>query len=309
MTPVSICVGASSHLVRIVETMPTFTREEIIHLGDLARIALTDEEITRMQSELNVIAESINSVQEVATDDVVPTANPVPLEAYLRPDVPVKPLDQSEVLAAAPATEDGMFVARVGTGVGKWRELVDANKLTYPVYDYAGLVDEPSNGGGLPHMYVVNHRGKVVYSGRNHDECVAAVQAAIQAVGAMPTLCGGVSLQAFKSMEKQLVLGKPIKSQVKALQNAVKKGESKSATAVQQKQAEEAKEILAAIDESKTDIKDEIEEKKSTNPEEALKLVKAYIATFPAEGAAYKAELPELSAKAAEWKKAQKAAK
>lgn len=198
---------------------------------------------------------------------------------------------------------------RQGREVAKVKELVDANKLTYPVYDYAGLVDEPSNGGGLPHMYVVNHRGKVVYSGRNHDECVAAVQAAIQAVGAMPTLCGGVSLQAFKSMEKQLVLGKPIKSQVKALQNAVKKGESKSATAVQQKQAEEAKEILAAIDESKTDIKDEIEEKKSTNPEEALKLVKAYITTFPAEGAAYKPELPELSAKAAEWKKAQKGAK
>jgi thiol-disulfide isomerase/thioredoxin len=198
---------------------------------------------------------------------------------------------------------------RQGRAPEKVKELVDANKLTYPVYDYAGLVDEPSNGGGLPHMYVVNHRGKVVYSGRNHDECVAAVQAAIQAVGAMPTLCGGVSLQAFKSMEKQLVLGKPIKNQVKALQNAVKKGESKSATAVQQKQAEEAKEILAAIDESKTDIKDEIEEKKSTNPEEALKLVKAYITTFPAEGAAYKPELPELSAKAAEWKKAQKAAK
>lgn len=198
---------------------------------------------------------------------------------------------------------------RQGREVAKVKELVDANKLTYPVYDYAGLVDEPSNGGGLPHMYVVNHRGKVVYSGRSHDECVAAVQAAIQAVGAMPTLCGGVSLQAFKSMEKQLVLGKPIKNQVKALQNAVKKGESKSATAVQQKQAEEAKEILAAINESKTDIKDEIEEKKSTNPEEALKLVKAYITTFPAEGAAYKPELPELSAKAAEWKKAQKAAK
>ena len=198
---------------------------------------------------------------------------------------------------------------RQGREVAKVKELVDANKLTYPVYDYAGLVDEPSNGGGLPHMYVVNHRGKVVYSGRSHDECVAAVQAAIQAVGAMPTLCGGVSLQAFKSMEKQLVLGKPIKNQVKALQTAVKKGESKSATAVQQKQAEEAKEILAVIDESKTDIKDEIEEKKSTNPEEALKLVKAYITTFPAEGAAYKPELPELSAKAAEWKKAQKAAK
>lgn len=42
--------------------MPTFTKEEIVHLGDLARIALTDEEITRLQGDLNVIAESINKV-------------------------------------------------------------------------------------------------------------------------------------------------------------------------------------------------------------------------------------------------------
>lgn len=49
-----------------------------------------------MQSELNVIADAIDSVQEAATADVEPTANPVPLEAYLRPDVPVTPLPQSD---------------------------------------------------------------------------------------------------------------------------------------------------------------------------------------------------------------------
>ena len=86
--------------------MPTFTREEIEHLGDLARIALTDEEITRLQGELNVI-----KVQEVASDDVPPTANPVPLEAYLRPDVAETPLTQEEALAGGPKTEAGMFVA------------------------------------------------------------------------------------------------------------------------------------------------------------------------------------------------------
>lgn len=82
-----------------------------MHLGDLARIALTDAEIDRMRSELNVIAESINKVQEVATDDVPPTANPVPLEAYLRPDVPATPLTQDEALSGAPVKENGMFVA------------------------------------------------------------------------------------------------------------------------------------------------------------------------------------------------------
>ncbi|MFT8704560.1 Asp-tRNA(Asn)/Glu-tRNA(Gln) amidotransferase subunit GatC [Bifidobacterium aquikefiricola] len=91
--------------------MPTFTREEIEHLGDLARIALTDEEVTRMQGQLNVIADAIAKVQEVASDDIPPTANPVPLEAYLRPDVAATPLTQEQALADAPATEDGMFVA------------------------------------------------------------------------------------------------------------------------------------------------------------------------------------------------------
>ena len=59
--------------------MPTFTRKEMEHLADLSRIALTDEEITRMQGELNVIADAIDEVQKVATDDVQPTANPIPL--------------------------------------------------------------------------------------------------------------------------------------------------------------------------------------------------------------------------------------
>ena len=103
--------GHSSHRRVNVRDMPTFTKEEIVHLGDLARIALTDEEITRLQGDLNVIAESINKVQEVATDDVEPTANPIPLEAYLRPDVPETPLTQEEATAGAPVSEAGMFVA------------------------------------------------------------------------------------------------------------------------------------------------------------------------------------------------------
>ena len=182
--------------------------------------------------------------------------------------------------------------------------LVDANKLTYPIYDWAGLADPPSSGGGLPFMDVVDHRGTVVYSGRNHDEAEAAVQKAIAAIGAMPTLCGGVALQAFKSMEKSLVLGKSVKAQVKQLNAAVKKGEAKSATAVQQKQAEEAKAILAAIEEAKTDVKNEIESKRESDPEEAYKLAKAYVATFPAEGAELKSQLPDMAAKVKERKAA-----
>jgi len=191
-----------------------------------------------------------------------------------------------------------------GRNPEKVKELVDANKLTYPIYDWAGLAEPPSGGGGLPFMYVVDHRGKVVYSGRSHEEAEAAVQKAIAAVGAMPILCGGVTLQAFKAMEKSLVLGKPVKTHVKQLNAAVKKGEAKSATAVQQKQAEEAKAILAAIEEAKTDVKNEIESKRESDPEEAYKLAKAYVATFPVEGAELKTQLRDMAAKVKERKTA-----
>ena len=59
----------------------------------------------------HVTVESINKVQEVAGEDVPPTANPVPLEAYLRPDEPATPLTQEEALSGAPRSESGMFVA------------------------------------------------------------------------------------------------------------------------------------------------------------------------------------------------------
>ena len=78
-----------------------------MHLGDLARIALTDEEIARLQGELNVIADAINKVQEVAGDDVPPTANPVPLEAYLRPDEAETPLTQEEAVSGADSADAG----------------------------------------------------------------------------------------------------------------------------------------------------------------------------------------------------------
>ena len=83
--------------------MPTFTREEIEHLGDLARIALTDEEITRLQGELNVIADSINKVQEVASGTM---CRRPPTRFRWKPTCartsPKTPLTQEEALAGGP---------------------------------------------------------------------------------------------------------------------------------------------------------------------------------------------------------------
>lgn len=89
--------------------MSTFSVEEVARLAALARIALTEEETARLSGELEVISESVAKVSEVAGDDVPATSHPLPLTNVMRPDIVGETLNRSEVLAAAPAAEDGQF--------------------------------------------------------------------------------------------------------------------------------------------------------------------------------------------------------
>ena len=199
---------------------------------------------------------------------------------------------------------------RQGRQPEKVAALVKANKLTYPQYDGAGIAEGEPSFRGIPFLYVVNHRGKVVYSGHSDREATEAVVNALGEIGAPPTLIPGVILSRkspYKSLEKRLILGKPAASVVKKLQGDIKKASAKSATAVQKAAAEEAEAMLKAIEEAKTDYKTDIARLKTTNPPEALKMIKAYMASFPAEGAEYKDEIADLTVKAKEFAAAQKA--
>lgn len=190
---------------------------------------------------------------------------------------------------------------RQGRQPEKVADLVKANKLTYPIYDGAGLASGEPSFRGIPFLYVVNHRGKVCYSGYDERAATEAVVNALGEIGAPPTLIPGVILSKkspYKSLEKSLILGKPAANIVKKLQGDVKKASSKVATAAQKAQATEAEAMLKAIEEAKALYKDEIAAQKTADPVEALKLVKAYMISFPTEGAAYKDELAELTEKA-----------
>lgn len=199
---------------------------------------------------------------------------------------------------------------RQGRQPEKVAALVKANKLTYPQYDGAGIAEGEPSFRGIPFLYVVNHRGKVVYSGHSDREATEAVVNALGEIGAPPTLIPGVILSRkspYKSLEKRLILGKPAANVVKKLQGDIKKASAKSATAVQKAAAEEAEAMLKAIEEAKTDYKTDIARLKTTNPPEALKMIKAYMASFPAEGAEYKDEIADLTVKAKEFAAEQKA--
>ncbi|WP_300678985.1 Asp-tRNA(Asn)/Glu-tRNA(Gln) amidotransferase subunit GatC [Nocardioides sp.] len=89
--------------------MPELSRDEVRHLADLARIDLSDAELDHLAPQLNVILESVASIQGVAGDDVVPTSHPIPMTNVFRDDVVVPGLTPEQALAAAPESEDQKF--------------------------------------------------------------------------------------------------------------------------------------------------------------------------------------------------------
>jgi aspartyl-tRNA(Asn)/glutamyl-tRNA(Gln) amidotransferase subunit C len=85
------------------------TSEDLAHLARLARISLTREELDHFAGQLDVILSAVARVGEVAADDIPPTSHALPLTNVFRDDAITPSLARDEVLAAAPAAEDGRF--------------------------------------------------------------------------------------------------------------------------------------------------------------------------------------------------------
>ena len=189
----------------------------------------------------------------------------------------------------------------------KAKEVAKSQKVTFPVYE--GLYyDGNGKKSTDSKLCVIDHRGKIVFTGVSDRDATEALVTAIGNVGRPPELTPGVSFSCYKALAKQFQLGKSIKSPVKKLEGDIKKfGKMKKLTALQQRQQEEAQAILSALKDGQSDVKQEIDALKKSNPPQALKFINQYIVTFPEDAEAYKAELPELKAAAKEFAAAQKA--
>jgi len=86
------------------------TPETVEHLAELARIALTEEEIETLTGQLGAIVDSVAKVSEVATPDVPATSHPIPLANVYRDDVPGETLTTEEALSGAPESDGSRFV-------------------------------------------------------------------------------------------------------------------------------------------------------------------------------------------------------
>jgi aspartyl-tRNA(Asn)/glutamyl-tRNA(Gln) amidotransferase subunit C len=89
--------------------MATLSRADVEHVAHLARLGLSDEELGRLEGQLNHILDQYAILASVPTDHIAPTAQTIELENILREDVVRPSLPVEDVLAGAPA-RDGDFV-------------------------------------------------------------------------------------------------------------------------------------------------------------------------------------------------------
>jgi len=89
--------------------MAELSREEVQHVARLARMALPDEELQRVGSELNRILGHFNRLQELDTDEVEPTSHAIPMTNVFREDEVGESLPTDDVIANAPERSDEFF--------------------------------------------------------------------------------------------------------------------------------------------------------------------------------------------------------
>ena len=89
------------------------SREEVIHVASLVKIAVTEQEIEKLQTQLSDTLEQFESLKELNTEHVQPTSQVVPLTSVMREDTPRDPLPKEAVLQNAPRKEGDFIRVRV----------------------------------------------------------------------------------------------------------------------------------------------------------------------------------------------------
>jgi len=85
------------------------TPEQVRHIANLARIAMSEEELERLVPELNNILGWVEQLGEVDTEGVEPLATVIEQKLRLRDDVVAEGDCRDEILANAPDAEHGFF--------------------------------------------------------------------------------------------------------------------------------------------------------------------------------------------------------
>jgi aspartyl-tRNA(Asn)/glutamyl-tRNA(Gln) amidotransferase subunit C len=86
------------------------SREEVLHVAELARLSLRPEEVELFTRQLNDILAYVQKLEELDTTGVAPLAHVIPLVNAFREDVVREGLSPEAALKNAPAREEGSFL-------------------------------------------------------------------------------------------------------------------------------------------------------------------------------------------------------
>ena len=85
------------------------SRDEVLHVALLCRIALSDAEVEQLQGQLSDILGQFEVLAELDTAEVPPTGHSVPLTTVTRQDDARPATPKEDVLANAPRREGDYF--------------------------------------------------------------------------------------------------------------------------------------------------------------------------------------------------------
>lgn len=85
------------------------TDADVRRVAELARLALTPDEITLFTTQLGNILAYADAITDADTSDVAPTSHPLPAESVFRDDTLAPCLDRDAALTNAPDTAAGLF--------------------------------------------------------------------------------------------------------------------------------------------------------------------------------------------------------
>ena len=90
--------------------MATLSRSDVEHVAHLARLGLTEDELTLLEGQLNHILDQYAKLAELDTSAIPPTAQTIEIENILREDVAGTSLSVEAVLRNAQLTEGDFIV-------------------------------------------------------------------------------------------------------------------------------------------------------------------------------------------------------
>ncbi len=86
------------------------TKDEILHVANLARLELDAESMDKFSTQIATILEYMDKLKEVDTHGVLPTSHAVEPANAFREDVEKEHLENDLALSNAPEKERGNFV-------------------------------------------------------------------------------------------------------------------------------------------------------------------------------------------------------